>query len=105
MAENSDELKMINHLLDVEKDANYLISQAMEESGKKIEAARAKYNAEYKQKIDLIIEELKNNYDSSVNQILESHKKQIDEFQAYLESKEQNYSEFSKVLEKLMFEK
>ena len=41
MAENNDELKMINHLLDVEKDANYVITQAMEEAGKKVELMKS----------------------------------------------------------------
>ena len=39
MADEKDELKMITHLLDVEKEANSLISQAMEQANKKIEAA------------------------------------------------------------------
>ena len=62
MADEKDELKMINHLLDVEKEANVLISQAMEEAAKKTSEARARFNEEYKQKIDAIIEELKNKY-------------------------------------------
>ena len=33
MAETNDELKMINHLLDVEKDANGIVAVAMEEAG------------------------------------------------------------------------
>ena len=57
MAEQNEELKMINHLLEVEKDANSLISEAMETSEKKISEARAKYNAEYKEKTEKIIEE------------------------------------------------
>lgn len=105
MADNSDELKMINHLLDVEKDANYVITQAMEEAGKKVEAARAKSNAEYKQKVDEIIEDQKNKFDSASKEILESHKKQIEDYQLFLQSKKQNYADFSKLLEKLMFEK
>ena len=105
MADNSDELKMINHLLDVEKDANYVITQAMEEAGKKVEAARAKSNAEYKQKVDESIEDQKNKFDSASKEILESHKKQIEDYQLFLQSKKQNYADFSKLLEKLMFEK
>ncbi len=105
MAEQNEELKMINHLLEVEKDANSLISEAMETSEKKISEARAKYNAEYKEKTDKIIEELKNNYDSSIKKITDEHNLIIDEFKAYLEAKPQNYDNFAKYLDKKLFEK
>ena len=105
MAEQNDELKMINHLLEVEKDANSLISEAMETSEKKISEARAKYNAEYKEKTEKIIEELKNNYETSINKISEEHNRQIDEYKTYLEAKPQNYDNFAKFLDKKLFEK
>ena len=105
MAEQNEELKMINHLLEVEKDANSLISEAMETSEKKISEARAKYNAEYKEKTEKIIEELKNNYEASINKISEEHNRQIDEYKTYLEAKPQNYDNFEKFLDKQLFEK
>ena len=104
MAETNDELKMINHLLDVEKDANGIVAVAMEEAGKKVEAARAKYNEEYKQKIDIIIEELKEKYESSVQSVKDEHEKQIDDYRKMLESKNQDYKAFSKLLDTLVFE-
>ena len=105
MAEQNEELKMINHLLEVEKDANSLISEAMETSEKKISEARAKYNAEYKEKTEKIIEELKNNYEASIKEISEEHNHIIDEFKSYLEAKTQNYENFAKFLDKKLFEK
>ena len=105
MAEQNDELKMINHLLEVEKDANSMISEAMEAAEKKISEARAKYNTEYKQKTDQIIEELKNNYEASIKSITDEHNRQIEEYKSYLEGKTQNYEAFSNLLDKLMLNK
>lgn len=105
MADEKEELKMITHLLDVEKGANELISQAMEEASKKTEAARAKYNEEYKQKTEALIEELKKKYEASVKDVNEEHSRLINEYEASLESKEQHYSDFKSLLDKLMLEK
>lgn len=104
MADEKEELKMINHLLDVEKEANTLISQAMDEASKKIEAARAKYNEEYKQKTDELIGELKKKYDESVKKITDNHSQIIQKYEASLESKQQNYSQFKELLDKLVLE-
>lgn len=105
MADEKDELKMITHLLDVEKEANSLISQAMEDANKKIEAARTKYNEEYKQKVDKLIDELKKRFDDSVKSVSENHSKMIQDYESSLEAKEQHYAQFKAVLDKLLLEK
>ena len=46
MAENTSEIDAINHLLEVEKNAAALISDAAEEADRRLAQARAKYNAE-----------------------------------------------------------
>lgn len=104
MADEKDELKMINHLLDVEKEANVLISQAMEEAARKTTEARAKFNEEYKQKIDAVTEELKNKYDASVKEVSDDHSGQIQKFEASLDAKEQHYSDFKQLLDRLLLE-
>ena len=105
MADEKDELKMITHLLDVEKEANVLIAQAMEEAANKTNAARAKYNEEYKQKTEIIIEELKSKFEASVKEVSDDHSRQIKEFEASLDAKEQHYSDFKQLLDKLVLEK
>lgn len=105
MADEKDELKMINHLLDVEKEANVLISQAMEEAAKKTSEARARFNEEYKQKIDAIIEELKNKYEASVKEVSDDHANQILKFEKSLDAKEEHYGDFKQLLDRLLLEK
>lgn len=101
MADN-EELNVINHLLDIEKGAASLINEAMEEADKRIAEARAKYNAEYKEKYDAVLEELKAKYDSDVAEVVQAHKKEIEDFKSSVEGKNQDYSAFSGLLDKLL---
>lgn len=104
MADEKEELKLINHLLDVEKDANAVIGVAMETASKKVEAARTKYNQEYKQQIEKIIDELKNKYEASINHVTQEHTALISDYEHSLEAKEQHYNQFKEVVDRLLKE-
>jgi len=104
MAENI-ELNMINHLFEVEKAASILINDAAEEADKRISAAKAEYNEKYKQKYDEVVEQLKNQYEKSISECSAAHEKILSEYQSKLESKQQDFSAFSTMLDKFLFEK
>lgn len=103
MAENSSELDVINHLLEVEKNASILIDDAMIEADKRIAEARTKYNAEYKEKYDAIVAEKDKTYHEKLDSISANHKKEIEEYKKSLENKNQNTDAFNKVLDDLLF--
>ena len=53
MAES--EINIINHLIEVELQASSLVKEAQSEADKRLSAARAKADAEYKQKYNEVV--------------------------------------------------
>lgn len=104
MAENNSELDAINHLLEIEKDAAILIDDAKVEAEKRISDAKSQYNAKYKAEYEKIVSDLDSNYQSSLKDISEEYNKEISAYKTQLEERKQNESDFSALLDKLLFE-
>ena len=104
MAEKNSELDAINHLLEIEKDAAILIDDAKIEADKRINEAKGQYNAKYKEQYDKIVSELDSKYHSSMDDISEKYNKEINAYKTQLEEKKQDETEFSSLLDKLLFE-
>lgn len=105
MSEKIDELELINHLLEVEKNASILVEEAKKEADAKKTEATAIFNKEYKSKYDSAMAEKKAEYESKINQINENHQKELQGFKEQLESKPVNKAAFTKLLDSLFFEK
>ncbi len=104
MATNEEEINVINHLLQVEKESALLIDEALQEAEKRLSKARGQFNQEYKEKYDQGIAVLEEKYKQSVEQANINHEKIIADFKEGLNSKKQNPSQFNKLLENLLFE-
>ena len=102
MAENNTELDAINHLLEVEKKASSLISDAMQEADKRISLAHLKYNSEYKTKYDKLISELDEQYEEKHDVIESKYKQEIEDYKTQLGNKTRNEEAFNSLLEKLL---
>ena len=103
MAENTSEIDAINHLLEVEKNAAALISDAAEEADRRLAQARAKYNAEYKARYEKETARLEAEFQTAHEQIAEKYQKKIDSYKESLAAKTQDTNAFSATLEKLLF--
>ena len=103
MAENTSEIDAINHLLEVEKNAAALISDAAEEADRRLSQARAQYNAEYKNRYEKEAARLEAEFQTAHEQIAEKYQKEIDSYKESLAAKPQDSKAFSATLEKLIF--
>lgn len=103
MAEDNTELNVITHLIQVEKEASALINDALSEADKRISSAKASYNASYKEKYEVLIKNLEENYKEESQKIQENHKKEIQDYKEKLEKLNQDSSSFNELIENLLF--
>lgn len=102
MADNNPELDAINHLLEVEKKAAGLITDAQIEADKRLSEARLKFNSEYKVRYDSVAAEMEADYQKKHEEIEAKYKKEIEEYKATLENKTQNEKAFTDLLDKII---
>lgn len=102
---NNPELDVINHLLEVEKNASCVIDNAKVEADKRITDAKAKYNQEYRSKYEVLSDEKEKAYQEKIKVLAENHKVEVEDFKKSLETKPQNKEQFNKLLESLLFAK
>lgn len=103
MAEKNSELDVINHLLEIEKNASILINDAMIEADKRVNETKVRYNAEFKTRFETIAAEKDKEYHDKLEEISKKHKIEIEEYKKSLEQKNQNTEVFNQTLEKLLF--
>lgn len=103
MSDTNPELDAIKHLIQVESKASELVKNASDEAEKRLSDARTTYNNQFKEKYDAAIVSLNEEYNHKIEEIKADHEKQIEDFKSTLENRSQNKSEFSKLLEKLLF--
>lgn len=104
MAETTGEMDIIKHLLEIEKTASEMIDEAQIEADRRLSEARAKYNAEYKEKYDVVIADLEKEYNKSVKDLENQHTEIINQYKESLESKEKNIDAFNSLLDTCFFE-
>ncbi|MGP1459380.1 MAG: hypothetical protein ACTTKL_08735 [Treponema sp.] len=80
MAES--EINIINHLIEVEQQAESLVKEAQLSADKKISLARAKADAEYAQKFEAIVKKYDGVRAARKTQIETDYKKRFDEYVA-----------------------
>jgi F0F1-type ATP synthase membrane subunit b/b' len=103
MADNNEEINVIAHLLQVEKNASLLIDNALKEAEQKLAQARSQANLEFKQKYEACVGNLENEYNQKLNEIQTEHDKLFDDFKESLQSQPKNNARFNNLLESLLF--
>lgn len=101
MAESFSEIDVLNHLLEVEKDASLLIDQAVEDSTKKVSAAKAKANAQLQEKVAQIQKQMEADFQSNVESVQKSHDSLLEDYKNQLATKSQNKKQFNSLLKDL----
>lgn len=102
MADN-DEVSIIAHLLEVEKQASQIISAANIKGDKEISDAKMAAEVEFKKNYSERAELLEKNFETKKVEITAEHDKILAEYKASVEEKTQNKEAFCSVIEKELF--
>lgn len=103
MADN-DEVNIITHLLEVEKQASQVISVANVKGDKIISDAKANADSEFKRLYSEKAEKLQKDFETQKIQITENHQRNLNEYKKSVEDQPQNKEAFSVLLDKVLFE-
>ena len=98
MAES--EVNVINHLLDVEKRASSMTSDAQAEADKRIAAYRAEAESDYKKQHDEISAQFESDYQAQT--IDEKHAEAIAAYRSEIQNTTQDTGAFNKLLDTLL---
>ena len=100
MAES--EVNVINHLLDVEKRASSMTSDAQTEADKRISAYRAEAENDYKKQHDEILAKFESDYAVRTKAIDEKHAEEIAAYRSEIQNTTQDTGAFNKLLDTLL---
>ncbi|MGP1565339.1 MAG: hypothetical protein ACTTHU_07935 [Treponema sp.] len=96
MAES--EINIINHLIEVELQASSLVKEAQNEADKRLSVARAKSDAEYKQKYNEVIKKYDELYNGKVKDIEAAYKERFESYVSAVKGAEQDTKAFDERL-------
>jgi len=99
----SDEVNVIDHLLDVERNASQLVMDAQSEAAKRITAARVEADAEYKKQYSVLSQKLEEEYHSRVSEINAEHDKSLEKYKNDVQNAEKDEKSFNSFLESVLF--
>ena len=100
MAES--EVNVINHLLEVERRASGMTSDAQTEADKRISAYRAEAENDYKKQHDEILAKFESDYAASTKAIDEKHAQEITAYRSEIQNTTQDTEAFYKLLDTLL---
>ncbi|MCR4735228.1 MAG: hypothetical protein K5829_09525 [Treponema sp.] len=103
MADNSEEISVINHLLKVEKEAYVLIDDAMKDAEAKVSSARVACDAEFREKYSKALELMEQDYNKNLETLTTSHDSILNEYKAKITGQTLNKTAFNELLDKLLF--
>lgn len=99
----SDEMDIIQHLLDIEREASRTLIDAQTEADAKITAARTEAEKKFKARYSELVTEIDRKANDEKAKITEGHDNEIRSFQDELHKTVQDKSAFSELLEKLLY--
>lgn len=100
---NDDEVSVIAHLLEIEKQASQILSAANITGDKNIAEAKIAADLEFKKKYSEKASGLQNEYEEKRKVIQSEHDGIIGQYKASVESKPQNTKAFSELMDKLLW--
>jgi hypothetical protein len=97
------DVNVINHLLDIEHQANGMITEAQAEADKRLNAFRTRAEADYKKQYEEIIAGLESDYKTRTEEIARNRTEAVKQYKADVVNTVQNKEAFNKRLETLLF--
>lgn len=104
MNENNSEIDVLTHLMEIEKKASGLVSDAQVEADKRHVETQLKYNTEYKSKYEKLTNTLENNYQQSLEKIKAKYMKEVEEYKQSLNEKNKDEKAFTSLVESLILQ-
>jgi len=102
MAEKK-EIEILEHLLEVEKNAEILTLDAQSEADKRIGLAKSKADEQFKLEFTKLVSEYESNYENKIKEIDIQSKLTIKDFEEKVLSYKKTRDEFNDFLEKILF--
>ncbi len=99
---SESEINVINHLLDVEKRASSMTSDAQAEADKRIAAYRTEAESDYKKQHDEILAKFESDYATRTKAIDEKHAEMIAAYRSEIQNTTQDTGAFYKLLDTLL---
>lgn len=101
MAEN-EEVNIITHLLELEKESSKLIDDAVKEAQNRTSQAKSELNASFKKEYDTVVAGLEKEYQDKLQNLKASHSEIIDEYKNQLTENPKNKKAFNKLMDELL---
>lgn len=99
----TESMDIIQHLLEVEKEAVQMQLDAQKQADEKIARARSESDARYKSACAENAKVLESEEKARIQQINDNHSQQIESFKASLESSSKSPEAFNSTIEKMLF--
>ena len=99
----SEEVDIIEHLLEVERESSQMILDARLEADKIIAESRARAETSFKEQYDSILKDLEQKEASAKEEISKRHEAQLSEYKQSLDSAEKDEKAFRSLLDSLLF--
>jgi len=103
MSDVNQEFAAIQHLLEIEKQAAYLIDTAKIDAEEELSKAHAEYNRIYKERLESLNKEMAEDFQKKYDQIQTKYKDEVDSYKASFSARPQNKEALFSLLEKLLF--
>lgn len=100
MAEEED---VIQHLVQIEKEASETLMEAQRQADTILAEARAKSESQFKEKYAAIAQDLEQRHEEQKKIVLVNHEKLVAEYKQNLEDNQKDYGSFNELLEKKLF--
>lgn len=104
MNEKNSDIDVLTHLLEIEKKASSLVSDAQVEADKRHVETQLKYNTEYKSKYDKLTKSLESDYQKNIENIKAKYMKEVEDYKNSLNEKTQNKKAFTSLVESLILQ-
>ena len=99
----NNESVVLNHLLEVEQNAQALVFDAQNEADKRISSAKSSADAKFKEFFEKIIAENEQMYEKSIETIKSKSESAVKEFKERILRSEKTVDEFDSCLDKILF--
>lgn len=96
------EINIINHLIEIEREAETLVKEAQESADRKISLAKTEADAEFTKKFDAIVKKYDDVYAARKNEIEADYKKRFDEYTTSIKSAGYDENAFSLRLKEIL---
>ncbi len=97
------EIDTIRHLIEIEKNASILISEAQAEADKKIAAAKAQADSDFRERAAKIVSEKEAEYEAKIKDTSAKYNELLSEYKTKIENSLKSIDFFNNIAEKYLF--